>query len=113
MSPLILTLAVLTASCALVMALAIAWGRRQLRAPSTVPVTLYVDDPALGIRLHRLHQAERERIERITRKPTHPLRISHIRLGRWSLLVCAVYALGCALGCLIIAWALIAAVFAL
>lgn len=87
MEPLITTLAVLTASCALTMALAMAWGRRQLRHPGSMPVTLFADDPALGCRLwlHKRRDREARRRRRAPRH-RHPLTLRCIYIAGWSLL---------------------------
>lgn len=86
MAPLILTLAVLSASCALTTALALCWGRRQARHPGTLPVTLFADDPALGIRLYVVRKAAERRQAQRMRRRIHPLRVRHIRIRGWSLM---------------------------
>lgn len=96
MKPLILTLAVLTASCALTTLLALCWGRRQLR-PSTAPAMLLAD-PAQWVHRQRYLRAraearQRQRVipdrtalrdtvqDRAQARQRHPLRLHHIRVG--------------------------------
>lgn len=78
MEPIATALAVMSASCATVTALAILWGRRRLRAASAAPVTLFRDNPAQGIQSARL-RSKRE-AARSRWFGHHPLRVSHVEV---------------------------------